>query len=120
MSEVQFDSNILKSFDQGFNLGLWNYSNDVNTQKSMHLVNYITDLDLVHSDFENLKTKYLFFKNFGEKKIFIIFNDYKDININQINSILDDKNLSAVGINTKKNEESLKNFLHLQNITSIY
>ena len=120
MSEIPFDFNILKIFNQGFNLGLWNYSNDMDTIKSMCLVNYITDLNLAKSDLEESKTKYLFFKNFGEKKLFIIYNDYKDININQINSLLDGKGLSAVGINTKKNEESLKNFLHLQNITSIY
>lgn len=119
MLEHQFDSQVLGHFDQSFNLGFWRYSDDPRAQESLELINYLTDLDLELSEVDNSDVKYLFFKNFGEKKLFIIFKDSKDINMEQVKSLTPGTELTAIGINTKRDEENLTNSLHLKRIISI-
>ena len=119
MLEHQFDSQLLEYFDQSFDLGFWRYSDDLKAQESLQLINYLTDLNLELSEVQNSDVKYLFFKNFSEKKLFIIFKDFKDINTEQIKSVTPDTELTAVGINTKRDEDNLTNSLHLKKIISI-
>ena len=119
MLEHQFDNQLLGYFDQNFNLGFWKYSDDLKAQESLRLINYLTDLELGILEVQNSNVKHLFFKNFGEKKLFIIFNDFKNINMEQIKSLTAGIELSAIGINTKRDEDNLKNSLHLKKIISI-
>lgn len=114
---------LLSSFSPDFNLCFWKYSEDQNLKRNLEILNYLTDLEIDLDSIVNEPVHYIFYQNFNNNKLFVVFNEVNDINTNYLESSFRNININEdrkiLGLNTKDVEDSLLKLLSGVEIKSV-
>jgi hypothetical protein len=119
---VEQTKNTLKRFTPEYDICFWDFSEDQKFNHHLELVNYLTDLSIGESELAQKSCHYIFYKNFGRNKLFVLFKKIDDINLSYLdNSIvmIEDQKRQYLGLNTQKVEEKLSSYLNTKSFVSI-